>query len=212
MKTILCASAALAAVCGFAGAAAAQEGSWEGWYAGAQVAYHSGEVDDRGCTGLCVPDYEVRETYVALQGGYDMPFGDDMIVGVMGWLGVTPVKDRVTLAPGVVIAAETDFAGFIGGRIGLDRGQWLPYAFAGYEHIEGTVVIAAAPTPRNDGSHSGLGLGVGAEYRASPKWSMDGRYMYSDLDEEAYNFGGGTTFAAEKSHTFSFGMNYRFGG
>ena len=43
-------------------------------------------------------------------------------------------------------------------------------------------------------------------------WSIDGRYMYSSLDRQSYNFGGGVTTAAEDAHTLSLGVNYRFGG
>ncbi|HEV2745973.1 MAG TPA: outer membrane beta-barrel protein [Allosphingosinicella sp.] len=189
---------------------AAAAAPWEGFYVGAHAAYHHGEVDDRGCVGLCARDEKVKELYLALQGGYDARVGGDFVLGAMAWVGVTPVKSEAELAPGIVVKGKTDFAGFLGMRGGLDRGPWLPYAFVGYLRVTGKITNEAAPIKRVKGKHNGIGLGVGAEYRLAPNFSVDGRYMYSNLSDEDYNMGGGTTIAGEHAHTFSMGVNYRF--
>lgn len=198
-----------------ADAAAAQTGEppahWDGFYVGAHGAYHLGEtIDDGGCVGLCARDHQIREPYLALQAGYDGRVGENVVLGIMGWVGVTPVKSEARLSATVVVRGETDFAGFIGVRAGLDAGPWLPYAFVGYEHVTGTVTNDSAPIREVEGEHGGLGLGVGAEFRLARHWSVDARYMYSDLGADSYNFGGGTTTTGEQAHTFSFGVNYRF--
>ena len=185
--------------------------TWGGFYVGAQAAYHLGEeIDSSDCVGLCARDHEVRDPYLAVQAGYDARVGDTLIVGVMGWIGVTPVKSEAQLSPAVVVRGETDFAGFLGVRAGLDGGPWLPYAFVGYEYVTGTVTNEAAPIPEVKGKHGGLGLGAGVEYRVARNWSVDGRYMYSDLGDDEYNFGGGPASYGEQAHTFSLGVNFRF--
>ena len=185
--------------------------SWDGFYVGAHAAYHHGEeIDDGGCVGLCARDHKVKEVYVAVQAGYDVRVGENMILGAMGWFGVTPVKSEARLSPTVVVKGKTDFAGFLGMRLGVESGPLLPYAFVGYEHVRGTVTNDAAPIKKNKGRHSGVGLGVGAEYRLARNWSVDGRYMYSSLGKDDYNFGGGITRHGEQAHTLSLGVNFRF--
>jgi outer membrane immunogenic protein len=184
---------------------------WTGFYVGAAVNYHDGTILDQGCVGLCVPNHRVRDTYATINAGYDYKFSNNVVLGIFGWIGVTPVKSEVTLAPGIVVKGETDFAGMIGGRIGYAVGNFLPYAFVGAERVSGNVNIAIAPIPNNKRTHTGYGAGVGLEYLILPNLSVDGRYMYSELDRQAYNFGGGITTAAENAHTVSLGVNYRFG-
>jgi outer membrane immunogenic protein len=184
---------------------------WTGFYVGAAVNYHDGTIEDQGCVGLCVPNHKVRDTYATINAGYDYKFSNNVVLGVFGWIGVTPVKSQATLAPGIIVRGETDFAGLIGGRLGYAIGNFLPYAFVGAERVQGNVNIAVAPIPNNERTHTGYGTGVGLEYLILPNISVDGRYMYSHLDRVAYNFGGGITTAAESAHTLSLGVNYRFG-
>jgi outer membrane immunogenic protein len=181
---------------------------WTGFYIGVAGNYHDGTILDQGCVGLCVPNHRVRDNYATVNAGYDYKFSNNVVLGVFGWIGVTPVRSEATLAPGIVVKGETDFAGMIGGYA---AGNFLPYAFVGAERVHGNVNVAVAPIPNNDRTHTGYGAGVGLEYLIFPNVSVDGRYMYSYLDREAYDFGGGVTTAAENAHTVSLGVNYRFG-
>jgi outer membrane immunogenic protein len=185
---------------------------WTGFYIGAAGNYHDGTVLDEGCVGLCEHNHKVRDGYLSVNAGYDYQFANRVVLGAFGWIGVTPVESDATLAPGIVVHGKTDFAGFIGGRIGYAAGDFLPYAFVGGELVHGKVTIAVAPIPTNEKTHTGYGAGVGLEYRLASNWSVDGRYMYSYLGRESYDFGGGVTTAAERAHTLSLGINYRFGG
>ena len=200
-----------------AGSAAAQTTTippatdWSGGYVGVHAAYHLGqEIDEGGCVGLCAHDHEVQDGYLAVQGGYDVQVGENLILGVMAWVGVTPVESEAQLSPTVTVRGKTDFAGFLGVRAGLARGPWMPYAFVGYEHVRTTVTNASAPITEVEGQHSGVGLGVGAEFRLARNWSVDGRYMFSSLGDDTYDFGGGPTTTGEQAHTFSLGVNFRF--
>lgn len=186
--------------------------NWTGFYVGAAGQWHSGTILDEGCVGLCEHNHRVRQAYLSVNAGFDYQFANNVVLGVFGWIGVTPVKDIAVLAPGVTVRGETDFAGFLGGRIGYAAGAFLPYVFAGVERVHGTVTVDVAPIPNNERTHTGYGFGLGLEYRMAPNWSIDGRYMYSYLDRVAYDFGGGVTTAAEDAHTLSLGVNYRFGG
>jgi outer membrane autotransporter protein len=211
MKTVRKAGLIAGAVMFSATQAAAQDApSWEGFYLGAHAAYHHGEVDDKGCVGLCAHDHKVKEFYLAVQGGYDARVGENVIIGPMAWVGVTPVKDKAVLAPGIEVRGKTKFAGFVGARAGIESGNVLPYAFAGYMRVTGTIRNDAAPIKKVKGKHDGFGVGVGAEYRVASNVSVDARYMYSDLSDEDYNMGGGTTTAGEHAHTLSLGVNFRF--
>jgi outer membrane immunogenic protein len=214
MKTILMATVIAGASMFSATEAAAQANEaapdWSGLYVGAQAAYHFGDVDDSECEGLCADDTSVEDGYLAIQAGYDAEVGENMVVGVMGWIGVTPVEQVTQLTPTITVRGETDFAGFVGARAGLNAGSLMPYAFAGYLHVSGTVTNEAAPIKENERSHDGFGLGVGAEYRIARHFSIDGRYMYSDLGDEEYDFGGGPTPYGEQAHTLSLAVNFRF--
>lgn len=219
MKTLLKAAVILGGTLFLASAASAQANdasdesspSWQGFYLGAHAAYHHGEkIDDGGCVGLCATDHKVKEMYLAVQGGFDVRAGGNLVIGAMAWAGVTPVKSEVQLAPGVIVRGKTDFAGFVGLRAGLDGGAMLPYAFVGYEYVTGTVTNDAAPIKKNKGKHGGIGAGVGLEYRLARHFSVDGRYMYSSLGKDRYDFGGGATRHGEQAHTFSLGANFRF--
>ena len=185
---------------------------WTGFYIGAAGNYHDGTILDEGCVGLCERNHRVRDGYMTVNAGYDYQFTNNVVLGAFGWVGVTPVSSETTLAPGIVVKGKTDFAAMIGGRLGYAFGNFLPYAFLGAEVVHGNVNIAVAPIPNNEKTHTGYGTGVGAEYMIARNWSIDGRYMYSYLGREDYNFGGGITSAAERAHTFSLGVNYRFGG
>lgn len=186
--------------------------SWTGFYIGAAANYHDGTILDEGCVGLCEHNHRVSDGYMTVNAGYDHQLPNRIVLGAFGWLGVTPVKSEATLAPGVVVRGKTDFAGFLGARVGYAAGSgFLPYAFVGAEVVHGNVNVAVAPIPNNERTHTGYGTGVGLEYRFARSWSVDGRYMYSYLGREAYDFGGGVTTAAERASTFSLGVNYRFG-
>lgn len=191
---------------------AQQVDSWTGFYIGAAANYHSGTVLDEGCVGLCEHNHRVQDWYGTVNIGYDYQFANRVVIGVLGWVGVTPVESEASLAPGVVVKGKTDAAAFGGVRLGYAAGHGLlPYVFAGAEIVHGNVTIAVAPVPVNERTHTGFGTGVGLEYRLAPNWSIDGRYMYSYLGRQDYNFGGGVTTAAESANTLSIGVNYRFG-
>jgi outer membrane immunogenic protein len=185
--------------------------NWTGFYVGAAGQWHDGTILDENCEGLCEHHHHVGQAYLSIDGGFDYQLSNNVVLGAFGWLGVTPVKDISVLAPGVTVRGATDFAGFIGGRIGYAMGAFLPYAFIGVERVHGSVTVDVAPIPTNVRTHTGVGGGVGLEYRIARDWSIDGRYMYSELDRQSYDFGGGITTAAESAHTFSLGVNYRFG-
>jgi outer membrane immunogenic protein len=186
--------------------------SWTGFYVGASGAYHDGEITDRGCVGLCQHDHKVRKPYLAFNAGYDYQLPNNVVLGAFGWVAVTRITDEAVLAPGVIVKGRSDFGGFLGGRVGYAFGNALVYGFGGIESVSGKVTIAVAPIPVNERTHVGFGTGVGLEYAIASGWSVDGRYMYSSLERKDYDFGGGVTSAGENAHTFSVGINYRFGG
>jgi outer membrane immunogenic protein len=190
---------------------AAAVAPWSGFYVGLAGNWHDGTILDEGCVGLCEHNHRINKPYLSVNAGYDYQFANRVVLGVFGWIAVTPVKDETTLAPGVTVTGRTDFAGFIGGRVGYAFQNLLPYAFFGGEWVHGKVDIPVAPIPTNERSHTGYGTGVGLEYRFAPNWSVDGRYMFSYLGKQDYDFGGGVTTAAERANTFSIGLNYRFG-
>jgi outer membrane immunogenic protein len=185
---------------------------WTGFYIGAAANYHDGTILDEGCVGLCEHNHRVQDGYMTVNAGYDYQLPNRVVLGTFGWIGVTPVRSQATLAPGVIVSGKTDFAGFLGVRGGYAVGNLLPYAFVGVESIHGNVNVNVAPIPNNEKTHTDYGTGVGIEYAIVRNWSVDARYMYSYLGRESYDFGGGVTTAAERAHTFSLGVNYRFGG
>ena len=189
----------------------AQAMNWTGFYAGIHAAYHDGSIS-QVCFGLCPVNPKITGAYLGVNGGFDYQFANNVVVGAMVVVPVTRLYATYNLAPGVTFKLSTRFAGLLAGRVGYAIDNFLPYVFAGYEFANVRVTNNAAPIQLVNKSHDGWAIGAGVEYAINRNWSVDARYMYSELPNRGYNFGGGPEAFGEKSHTIQLGVNYRFGG
>lgn len=187
------------------------EARWTGFYAGVFAGYHSGDVQNSDCIGICPIDPEYETFGVGLQAGYDHQFSNNIVVGGYVRVPVWADEDSFDLLAGAVtFTYEPKFAAFIGARVGYDLGNGLlPYVAGGYNfaRVEANASFGAPAVER---THHGYHLSLGAEYLISEHVSTDLRYTYSHLGKEAYNFGGGVSTWGESAHAVSLAVNYRF--
>ena len=183
--------------------------SWTGVYVGLQAAYHHGDVRASGCRGVCIRNHKVKDPFVAAVAGFDYQFDNNLVVGVTGGLGLTPIKSRAELIPGFDVKGKTTFGGFVGGRLGYAFDRFLPYGVVGYQYVRGKVTNEVVRRTIKK-SHDGWLVGGGLEYAVTDNISIDGRYVYSRFEKKPYDFGGGVTRGGESAHNVSIGLNYRF--
>jgi len=185
--------------------------SWTGFYAGLAVGYHDGSITQAGCTGLCPVDPKMSGAVLAVSGGADYQFANNIVIGAFATIPITRLKGNVDLAPaapGIVFTVRPQFVALAGVRLGYAVGNFLPFVLGGvgYADIEAKSPFGATPS----NSHVGATVGAGLEYRIAQHWSVDFRYAYMSLPKKTYDFGGGLEQFGEDSHNYKFGAYYRF--
>jgi opacity protein-like surface antigen len=182
---------------------------WTAVYGGVWVGYHSGDLKLSDCVGICPTDPKLKGVVFGAQFGADYQFANNIVVGAFGAVPLTRLSSTVTPLPGFDFPMETKSV-FIGaGRLGYAMNQFLPYALGGFvrARVEGRSNFNGIVQSQ---SHGGYVAGAGLEYALAKNWSVDGRYTYMSVDQENYNFGGGTVRWGEDSHNVSLALNYRF--
>jgi len=183
---------------------------WTGFYAGAWIGGRAGTIDNTACTGSCADDIPLNGLIGGLTAGYDRQLNSDIVVG--GFVTVPLIRPTTSAVnQGITFDVAPQFALIAGGRVGLVRGNIMPYALAGLG-IANVRVTPVGVLAASSATHVGFVVGVGAEYKLNDNWSIDGRYMLGYAGNGTYQFCavGCTSSYSEVSHNFSVGINYRF--
>jgi opacity protein-like surface antigen len=186
--------------------------NWTGFYAGAFVGYHWGDITQAGCTGLCAVNPRLDGAVAGVQFGYDYEFANNMVLGAFGWIPVVAPRATINLgAPGLDFHEKPRFTAVGAVRLGMamGMGKVLPYVFVGGGFVNNEIhsdVTNVTPSA----THTAMVAGVGVEYRLARNWSVDARYMYGYVAKETYDFGGGPEQYGENSSNVLFAINYRF--
>lgn len=176
----------LAAV--FLSMAAAQAGEFGGGYVGAKIGANRTDM-----TGVS------RQTPLAtgIEGGYNWDM-NNLLLGVDGFMDFNGKKTHTGtgVAP---VPATVNYGSHVYGldfKLGLPNGNWLPYAKLGYAHVGGRGDAYASAV-----GGSGAHLGLGAEYKFAPSWSVAGEWT---------NDTGKSGATKLNNNNFTLGVNYHF--
>jgi outer membrane immunogenic protein len=183
--------------------------NWTGWYVGAFVGYHWGNITESGCVGICPSGDDPRMWYGGLQAGYDWHMPNNWVFGLQARIPVIAEDDTV-IATGVPFRVKPRFQAFGSARLGYamgPMGEWLPYVAAGVGVARNTLSGLGAS---DSATHVGFGAGLGVEYRVARNWSVDLRYMYATFPKETYNLGVPGEKFGDNSSNVTLAVNYRF--
>ena len=182
--------------------------NWTGFYAGAFVGGHAGTVIQYSCSGTCSGNFPLNGLIGGLEAGYDYQFDPNWVIGGFVQLPLLKPTGSVTIGGGV-FTVEPQWAINGGVRVGYAYENFLPYAFVGVAVVNTKVTSSfngSAPTA----THVGLSAGVGLEAVLADNITIDGRYTYTTLGAQTYNWGGGASQYGENAHNFTVGLKYRF--
>jgi len=202
--------------------------TWAGFYGGVNVGYGwSPNSDQLALSSDSPTGLSPEGGFGGGQIGYNWQVGN-LVFGAEADLQGADISDRVQdLNFGDTFHSSLDWFGTIRGRIGYGFDRALVYATAGFAYggVRNSVDLAGFAPYRFDGTATGYVLGVGAEYKFGPAWSLKGEYQYINLGTNDPTNPAGTPFSAaaglgvgvptvrdDEFHTFRMGLNYRFGG
>ena len=183
--------------------------NWTGFYAGAFVGGHAGTVIEYQCAGICSGDFPLTGLIGGLEAGYDYQFDENWVIGGFVQLPLLKPTGSATIGGGVAtFTVQPQWAINAGARVGYAVDAFLPYAFVGVAIVNNSVTSSFGTT--STATHTGLSAGVGLEATVVDNVSIDGRYTYTTLGQQTYNWGGGPSQYGENSHNFTVGVKYRF--
>ena len=189
---------------------------WSGSYGGMFAGHQSGHFKVDGCTGICPHDPRLSGNLFGVVVGHDWQQPDGLVTGAFAWLNLAgPKSPLVSTGSSYTYNDEFKkrFSAVIGGRVGLARGNWLPYAFAGVDYTKLRITTSPGTSfaTNYDKNYVGVAAGLGVEHMLTQNVSVDLRYMYTHLPARTFDFGGGPEKYSEPSaSTVTVGLNYRF--
>ncbi len=126
-----------------------------------------------------------------VEGGYNWNFSS-FLLGVYGY---ADYNDKAAHNPGAIYYGSRAYG--LGGKLGLNAGNWLPYAKVGYGRTKGTGNLLGGAI-----GDSSAHLGLGVEYKFARHWSVTG---------EITNSSGKNATTRLNNDNFTIGLNYYFG-
>jgi len=183
---------------------------WTGFYAGAILGGHLGTVVQYSCTGLCSGNFPLNGAIGGVEAGYDYQLDPNWVVGGFVQLPLLRPTGSPTIGGGLATFAVTpQWAINTGVRLGYAFNAFLPYAHVGLA-VANTSVSNSFTGTSSSAIHTGLSLGVGVEAMVTDNIAVDGRYTYTTLGAQAYDWGGGASQYGENAHNLTLGVKYRF--
>lgn len=179
--------------------------SWDGPYIGASVGYAWGKAtDDYSGISSGTTSANLSGWLFGGQLGYNFVLSNNIIAGIEGnvdWLN----EDG---AYGKLVSQKVNWEGSVRGRLGVDMGQFLPYAEAGIAFANSKLEPAANP---DTNTHTGWTVGAGVEFMLADQLSGNLEYRYADYGTQTYNVETGYDDDVRlKDSTVRFGLNYHF--
>jgi len=174
-KTLLSVSIGAALIAGTA-VASEFDGGWMGAKIGSNQSSVTGYDSKRATT------YGVEAGYSWNMGGY-----------LLGVEGFADSSSKASHNPAPYSYGSSAYG--LDMKLGIDGGNWLPYAKLGYARADGNGDAGAI-------GGSDVHLGVGVEYKLAPNWSLAGEYANSSAKT------GGLKL---NNNNMTLGLNYYFG-
>lgn len=157
---------------------AAQASEFAGSWIGAKVGSNSSNL-----TGL---DTQRATTY-GIEAGHNWDMGGFLLGADI----FADFNDKKTHNPGAVNYGSDAYG--LDAKLGLDAGNWLPYAKLGYVRTDGKGFAIGG---------TDVHLGLGVEYKFAPSWSLAGEYTTSSAK---------TGLNKLNNNNLTLGINYYFG-
>lgn len=190
-KNLLVAAGAIAAVCGAAQTAQAED--WSGLYAGGAIGSTTRETEwvdldgDWVGDGEVATDDDVDATSLSAHAGYNWQFGN-FVLGAQGGVTFMDVSETEVIFGDVEVDNSLSFVVDARLNAGYSFGAFLPYATVGVAysdlehswHEEGDT----SDSWSDFGNSSGLIYGAGVSYAVSPKLSAGLEYLFYDFGSE----------------------------
>ena len=181
--------------------------NWTGFYGGVHAGYVSAETDGIASLGLGLSEANPRGGFFGLTAGYNWQVSRNWVVGLEADISTGNISDSFLFG---LANTETKMFGTFRARAGYNFGRSMLYVTGGlaWADTEATLLILT-----DKQMLMGWTLGAGYEWAISPSWSAKLEYLYTDLGNENYFAAlipGGVSVGAN-SHTYKFGVNYRFG-
>ena len=161
------------------GMGAAQASEFDGGWIGGKIGSNRSSV-----TGV---DTKSATTY-GLEGGYNWNMGG-YLLGVDGFIDS---NNSASHNPAPYTYGSDAYG--LDAKLGIDGGNWLPYAKVGYARTNGNGAAGVI-------GGSDLHLGVGVEYKFAPQWSVAGEYATASAK---------TAGSKLNNNNFTIGINYYF--
>lgn len=223
MKSIVLASAFLAAVSGGASAADALAPApsvyeWSGFYAGAQLGYGWGHVDSHDAfipNGFSdwADSWKSDGVLGGIHLGYNQAF-NSIVLGVEGDIEASGVSGSVDSRFAGTIKTKIDVQGSLRARLGYAMGPTLLYATGGLAVAHFRTSYDEGPTTdSSSNTKAGWTLGAGVEYAFTQNWTTRVEYRYTDFGKFTDNPATDSSFLYPthvKTHAVRVGVSYKF--
>lgn len=216
-KNLLVAAGAIAAVCGVASTAQAED--WSGLYAGGAIGSTNRETEwvdldgDWVDAGDVATDDDVDATSLSVHAGYNWQFGN-FVLGAQGGVSFMDLSETEVIFGDVEVDNSLSFVVDARVNAGYSIGAFLPYATfgVGYSDLEHSWQEG---NDTNDswsdfGNNTALIYGVGANYAISPKMSAGIEYLIYDFSSETQENPNGFRMDVDTNvESLRFTLNYR---
>ncbi|MEP7240107.1 MAG: outer membrane beta-barrel protein [Devosia sp.] len=192
---------------------------WSGFYVGGNAGYSVTDGNavfiNSPLTTIAIPSGQ-QGLLGGIQAGANFQAGS-IVLGIEGNATVSTISSTYADpligmgAPiGSTVTSGSDYQGALLVRGGLGIGNFLPYVTAGaaFAHVYSTATAGGAD---DDGLFTGYAYGAGVEVAFDDNWSLNARYLHTELTGPNFNAGlPYETSAAPSSNTLTVGMNVRF--
>lgn len=215
-KKLMSAVGAIAAMCGLAQTAQAED--WSGLYVGGSVGTTNRESEwtdvdgDWILPGKIVTDDDVDATSIGAHLGYNWQMGN-WVFGAQGGVNYADLQETTVEFGDVDVDNSMSFSANVRANVGYAFGAVLPYVTVGaaLSDLEHSWQEAddTDDSWADFGNETALLYGAGLSYRVSERWSVGAEYLVQDYSSESSVNPNGFEMDVETSvETFQFTLNY----
>ncbi|MDV2967444.1 outer membrane beta-barrel protein [Nitratireductor aquimarinus] len=196
----------------FPSAGEAPAEKWQGFYAGAWLGYHWGNIENTYCNGICGDDLDLSGAVGGVEVGYNFVVDQNWVLGVFANVPLLKPQEDADVPIFGTYDIDPRWAAYTGVKIGRAYGQWMPYGLVGLGVAR--VKVTDPVGTSSSATHLSGVVGAGVEYMFADNWSLDGRFVYSFSNEKDYDFcTGGFSCPSgykENAPNVTIGLNYQF--